>query len=350
VLVFIILTSVYFARELMLPVFLGIMLALTFSPVVRGFGRIGIPPPVTAFLVMTSLGICGFGAAYFAAGPISTWIDDLPAMGREIQFKLAGLTESVEKIRDASENVENMTEPKGPGAPREVAVERPSILSSAASGAMTVVTTLVVALVLATFLLASGTLFHEKLVQSFSRFEDKKRALGVVKSVEQRISRYLLSITAINACLGVAIGGAMWLIGLPNFLVWGLVAFLLNYLPFIGAVMGTGLVAGVAILTFDSTAYAFLAPLTYYALTAIEGNFITPALLGRNLELNTVSVFLALVLWGWLWGIAGALMAVPFLVTFKVICDNVPSLAIVGNFLGAQRDKSLEQPERRPSA
>ncbi|WP_245866423.1 AI-2E family transporter [Oceaniglobus roseus] len=335
-LVFVAFTVIYFARELMFPVFLGVMLALTFSPVVRGLGRIGIPAPATAVLVMLTLGTTGFVAAYFASGPISEWLEDLPAMGQELQYKLAGLNDSVEKIKDASKNVEEMATPGKDEAVREVAVDRPGFLSMAASGAMTMLTSLLVALVLATFLLASGTLFHEKLVQSFSRFEDKKTALMVVKDVERRISRYLLSITVINAGLGVCIGFAMWLVGMPNWLIWGLLAFLLNFLPFVGAVVGVILVAGVALLTFDSPGYALLAPFSYLMLTSIEGQFVTPTLLGRSLELNTVSVFLAVVLWGWLWGVPGALMAVPFLVTFKVLCDNVPVLRIVGNFLGSQ--------------
>ncbi|WP_241523945.1 AI-2E family transporter [Oceaniglobus indicus] len=335
-LVFVALTSIYFARELMLPIFMGLVIALTFTPVVRSFRRIGVPPPVSAVLLMVVLGTTGFVVAYFSSGPISEWVEELPELGDELKRKLARLSASVEKIRDVSEDVEKITEGDGANKPREVAVDRPGFLSSAASSAVTVVTTLVVALVLATFLLASGTMFHEKLVQSFSRFQDKKKALQVVKDVEKRISRYLFSITVINAGLGLCIAGAMWAVGLPNPLIWGLLAFLLNFLPFIGAVVGTVLVGGIAILSFDSIGYALVAPASYYLLTAIEGQFVTPLLLGRRLELNTVSVFLAVVLWGWLWGVPGAVMAVPFLVTFKVICDSVPGLRIVGHFLGAE--------------
>ena len=149
------------------------------------------------------------------------------------------------------------------------------------------------------------------------------------------MSHYLLTVTLINFGLGAVIGTAMALIGMPQPLVWAVVAFLLNYLPYLGPIFGAGLSAVVAIVTFDSLAYAALAPALYMIATSIEGQFLTPVILGRRLELNTVSVFVTVVFWGWLWGIAGAFMAVPFLVCLKVICDNVESMATLGNFLGA---------------
>ena len=158
------------------------------------------------------------------------------------------------------------------------------------------------------------------------------------------MSRYLLTITVINAGLGISVGLYLFALGMPVPYVWGMAAFLLNFLPYIGGVIGAVLVGAYAIATFDSLGYAILAPIGYQILTGIEGQFITPYLVGRRLELNTVAVFLTVVFWGWLWGIAGALVAVPFLVVFKVICENVTALNMIGNFL----DKS--NPEITASA
>ena len=127
----------------------------------------------------------------------------------------------------------------------------------------------------------------------------------------------------------------MWSIGMPLPLVWAFVAFFLNFLPYIGPLSGAGLAGAVAVVSFDHLGHAALAPIIYLTATSIEGQFITPVILGRQLELNTVSVFVTVVFWGWLWGIAGALMAVPFLVCLKVICDNVDSMNTLGNFLSA---------------
>jgi predicted PurR-regulated permease PerM len=157
----------------------------------------------------------------------------------------------------------------------------------------------------------------------------------MVYDIERRVSHYLLTIALINAGLGICVGIVLTVLGMPYPYIWGIAAFLLNFLPYLGALTGVALVAALSIVTFDSFSYALLPPLAYLTLTTLEGNVVTPMLLGRRLELNTVAVFLTVVLWGWLWGVAGALVAVPFLVVFKVIADNIEGMEVIGNFLGA---------------
>lgn len=217
-----------------------------------------------------------------------------------------------------------------------MAVEQPSLLVFAAGSVANFMALTVVGLILALFILASGNLFYVKLIDSFSSFADKRRAVATAREIEQQISRYFLTITSINAALGLCIGAAMYAIGLPNPELWGVLAFILNFLPFIGAVTGALLVAAFGILSFDTLGFGLLPAAIYLLLTSIEGQFVTPHVLGRRLELNTVSVFLTVIVWSWLWGIPGALMAVPFLVLLKTTCTNVPSLNVLGNFLGPQ--------------
>jgi predicted PurR-regulated permease PerM len=128
-------------------------------------------------------------------------------------------------------------------------------------------------------------------------------------------------------------------VGLPSAYIWGALAFCLNYLPFVGPAVGIALVGATAILFFDQLSYAFLAPAVYFFWIILEGQVVTPLILGRTFELNTVSVFLTVIFWGWLWGIPGALMAVPFLVVIKVICDNVTGLSTFGHFLAARESE-----------
>jgi predicted PurR-regulated permease PerM len=200
-------------------------------------------------------------------------------------------------------------------------------------------TSIVIALILAMFLLASWDFFVRRIVEEAPRLTDKKRAMTIVRDLEHQISRYLAAITMINAGLGVAVGLALWALGMPNPLIWGIAAFLLNYLPFIGAIVGMLGVAMVALVSFDTVGQAALAPLAYYALTSIEGQVITPLVLGRQLAINTVTVFVTVMLWVWLWGIAGAFLAVPVLVIVKVLADNLPPLHTFGRFLdGRPRD------------
>jgi predicted PurR-regulated permease PerM len=139
---------------------------------------------------------------------------------------------------------------------------------------------------------------------------------------------------AINACLGTAGGIAFWLIGLPNPALWGMMGAVLNFIPYLGALTTITIVTLVATATFQSLGHALLAPACYLALATIEGNFVTPYIMGRRLMLNPVVIFIGVTFWGWLWGIPGALLAVPMLVMFKIFCDHSEPLAPIGEFLG----------------
>lgn len=325
----------YFARDVVLPLMIGLLLALTFSPVVRALQRIGIAPPITATALITALAAVIAVSAFLLSGPVSDWINQAPRLGDQLRERAQTILDSFEAVRNASEQVSEITDSEDPTVQR-VAVQTPGILSSAVGSVASILTTIIVTLVLALFLLASGDLFYIKLIEGFPRFGDKKRALRIVYGIERRVSRYLLSVTIINAGLGVVIGLLMWGTGMPSPLVWAMAAFLLNFLPYIGAIAGVALSAAVAIVHYDHLTQALLVPALYLTATAIEGQLVTPIVLGRRLELNTVSVFVTVIFWGWLWGIPGALVAVPFLVCIKVVCDNVESLHAVGNFLGAR--------------
>tara|TARA_R110002049_G_scaffold160202_2_gene325242 strand:- start:23543 stop:24622 length:1080 start_codon:yes stop_codon:yes gene_type:complete len=323
--------TAYFAKDLLLPILLGFLVALTLSPLNRTLEKIGLPRPLGAVLLIGAVGTLIFVLVGLSAGTVASWADDIPSMGAEIREKLRSWVDTVQNVRSATEQVEKMATENGAAA--EVVVKQPGLMSSAMNTGAKIGGTLAVMLVLALFLLASGDMFYLKLVQSFQTFTGKKRALMAVYDVERRVSRYLLTITLINGGLGVAIGLYLAALGMPAPYVWGLAAFLLNFLPYIGGFIGSVLVGAYAIVTFDTVSYAILAPIGYQILTGIEGQLVTPYLVGRRLELNTVAVFLTVVFWGWLWGMAGALVAVPFLVVFKVICDNVTALHIVANFL-----------------
>jgi predicted PurR-regulated permease PerM len=333
----------YFAKDLLLTILLGFLIALTLSPLSRGLSRIGVPHWVSAVGLIGITALAITAVIYFSSGTVVGWMNDAGSMGDQLQTKLSGVFRQLENVRQAGEDVASMagTDP----AVKEVVVKQPTLIDSAMSVLRTIGSTLAVALVLASFLLASGDLFYLKLVQSFPTMSGKKRALTMVYDIERRVSHYLLTIALINAGLGIGIGSVLTLLGMPYAYIWGIAAFLLNFLPYLGAITGVVLVAGLSIITFDSFSYALLAPAAYLTLTTIEGNFVTPTLLGRKLELNTVAVFLTVVLWGWLWGIAGALVAVPFLVVFKVVADNVDGMGIVSNFLGAA-DEVHQKPEK----
>ena len=329
--------SISLAKVVVLPIVLGFLFALTLSPLVRFLNRIGLPLGVAAVSVIFLIGSGSAFGIYMMSGPTSALVETVPQMRQAAEEKLAFVREKMEQMERAEEQVQEMTGKSDPARER-IMIEEPSVVQSAISSVAGMGSTLVVALILAMFLLASGDMFQHKLVQSFDRFGDKKRAIRISHDIERQISRYLGAITVINACLGVAVGLSLWALGLPYPYVWGAVAFALNFLPYLGSMIGIAAVAATSLITYPSFGEMILPPLVYLILTSIEGQMVTPWMVGRHLSLNAPAVFIAVIFWAWLWGVAGALMAVPFLVTVKVICDNIPAVQFIGIFLGGEKE------------
>ncbi len=187
--------------------------------------------------------------------------------------------------------------------------------------------------ILVFFLLASGDLLLRKVVKITPSLRDKIKAVEIARTVEREVGRYLLTLTGINLGLGVATALAMFALGMPNALLWGAMAFALNFIPYLGATITMAILTIVAVLTFDQLGHAVLVPAVFLAITTLEGQILQPFVIGRSFSVNPVLVFLSLLFWGWMWGIAGMLMAVPILVTFKVLCAHIESLASVHEFM-----------------
>lgn len=334
--------ALYFAREFFMPVILAFLLALTLTPLVRALRRRGVPEPLSAtFLVF--LTVCAISlAGYAMSGPVVDLVNSAPRIGQQMADKFEPLRQPLERLMAVTSQVDKVADPAQEPGVQKVVVAQPGIISQAAGNVLSAGTSITITFVLALFLLASGSMFYEKLVQSFARMSEKKRALRVVYDVEREISRYLLTVTIINLGLGVAVAFGMWLIGMPTPILWGMAATLLNFLPYIGAATSIVLVAAISVITFESLSYALIAPLYVFICDIIEGQVITPLVVGRRLEINAVSIFIAVAFWSWLWGFMGALIAVPILVVIKVFCDNFESLRHVGNFLSAQQ--SADEP------
>lgn len=329
-------TICYFGKDLLLPLALGLLITLTLAPAVRWLSRYQVPAPVSAVLLVLTVGGFVGSLGYVLSTPLTELFESIPNIGRTLEEKLSPYQNSVEAISEAGKQVSEMATGAGSDKPARVVLEQPGIITSAASTVANGLTTIMLAFVLSLFMLASGTLFQEKLIAVMPRLQDKKRALSVAYSVESSVSRYLMTVTLINMALGTVITITLSLIGTPNAILWGAVAALLNFLPFAGALIGAGLLAIVSLGTYDTMAAALLPPAVYMACTMLEGNFITPAIVGHRLKLNIVAVFTAVVVWGWLWGIGGALMAVPILLVVKVLCDHIESWRAFGEFLSGR--------------
>jgi predicted PurR-regulated permease PerM len=339
-----------YASAFLLPVLFAFMLALILRPVVRYLARRGIPEFLTSLgLVLSVLAAFGMGF-YFLSAPLSALLTDLPRIATEIESKLIDFRTTSENIQAVTEKIENLgrTDTPGPSEVQKVEVAQPGLLSSVAANAPDAAARGFFALVLLLFLLSSGDLFYAKIVRAMPTFADKKKALGIALDIERELSRYLGTITLINIGLGLCVGSALWTIGIPNPVLWGVLAGVLNFIPYVGSLIGVALVGTVALGTMPTLSQAALAPLAYFALTTIEGQFITPVLVGRRLALNPVTLFLGIAFWGWLWGVIGMLFAVPLMVAVKIFCSHIEGLATLSDFLSTENTDDDDKPDSKP--
>jgi predicted PurR-regulated permease PerM len=341
--IFMVIYALYFARDFFMPVVLAFLLALTLTPIVRFLKWHGVPEPLSATLLVLLAVLSLTAVGYFLSGPIVDLVNRAPTIGRQVTERLAELRHPFEQVMEVSKQVEKVAETAQEPDVQKVVVAQPGILSQAAGNLLSAGTTAAITFVLSLFLLASGTMFYEKTIQSFARMSEKKRALRLVYDVEREISRYLLTVALINTGLGVAVALGLWGLGMPTPFVWGAAAAALNFLPYVGAVVTVVLVAAIALISFDTLSYALLAPAFVLACNLVEGQLVTPLIVGRRLEINAVAVFVAVAFWSWLWGFIGALIAVPLLVVIKVFCDHFESWRHIGIFLAAQEVPNANQ-------
>ena len=325
--------TLYLARAFLLPIILALLLTFLLSPLVRGLKRLRIPEALGAGIVVLGLlGTLGWGI-YELAGPAYDWMQQAPSSLRKLERRVRDLKKPVQTVSKATEQVAKIAQVGGGDQSSQVTVSTPTLGSRLLSHALDIAVSGVTMLILLYFLLAAGDLFLDKLIKVLPSVDDKKRAVDIARQIETEISAYLSTVTLINVLLGLAVWGLMAWIGLPNPLLWGVMATVFNYIPYLGPLTVLAVLAGVGFLTFNDLPHALLPPGVFAGLTFVEGYLVTPMALGRRLTLNPVVIFLALSFWGWLWGIAGAVMAVPIMVVFKIFCDHSESLAPIGEFL-----------------
>ncbi|HZZ20433.1 MAG TPA: AI-2E family transporter [Opitutaceae bacterium] len=337
ILVLAVTVCLYFGRPVILPVVLAFMAVAALKPVMRFLARMRVPTIPSAMLIFSVM-VAALIVGFVQAGrPAMAWIDEAPQHMADMRTHFQKLFPSAVHMGKAVSAVSDLTVT---GAKKDPLQKVPTVeIRDPRNGAdflnwtETFLAGLGEVLVLVYLLLASGDMFFKKLVRVMPTDKEKKRAAEICHEVQLQVSNYLSSVSGINICLGAIAGVGFFFCGVPHPAMWGAIVALLNFVPYFGPVVGLVLVCGVGVLTFDTVSSAFMPFLWYLVLHLLEANFVTPILLGRRFTLNPVAIFISLMFWLWLWGIPGALISVPLLVSVKAICDRVPKAHFVSEFI-----------------
>ena len=310
--------SLHVARSAIVPLLFAVFLAMLLAPAVALVQRTGLRRAVAAGVVVISL-IAVAGLGFNATWrPARAWLEEAPQTMRTLERKLRPVTGFIAKVESVSEQAGRVTDP---GATKKVAAApanataKKSTIANTQEWLIAILTTLV----LTYFLLAAGPSLLVKIESSRGARRINTRLLRLAAAISDDLSRYFAAVTLINLGLGVATTAAMYWLGMPNPLLWGIVAFVLNYIPYAGSAATLVLLTVVALVSFDGLGKPLAVAGSYLFLTTIEGQVVQPILVGRRLDVSPLIVFLSLWLGGWLWGIAGVALAVPLLVTAKAL-------------------------------
>jgi predicted PurR-regulated permease PerM len=329
---FALLVTAYVAKEIILPIVAAFVLKLLLQPAIRFLEGWRMPRILAALLVIVVVfgTIVGLGTAI--SGPAGTWAAKLPEGVPRLQERLSFLKGPIDTLRQFLQQAETYTEWETSPTPA-TNNQGPTFSETLFTGSLSFATGLFTMVLLLFFLLISGDTFLRRLVEVLPRFSDKRQAVDISQQIEGDISAYLVTITIMNAVVGIVTGTVMWFTGLGDPVLWGAVAFLLNFLPILGPLVGVVVFLLAGLLTIDTLWQALLPAGLYLAIHLIEGEMVTPMLLAKRFTLNPVLVIVALVFWYWMWGVPGAILAVPLLAITKIVCDRIRSLAAVGHFL-----------------
>lgn len=333
------LVCIYFAKPVVLPVVLAFILKLLLHPVMRLLCKFRVPRVLAAVLVISFSLALFYGFGRMLSGPASDWAHRLPEGLPRLQQRVRVFSTPLQSLNHLMSHATRLVGPPAaaPGPASNMGNSIGELESALLAGVQTFMSEFFTTFLVLFFLLVSGDTFLRRLVEVMPRFRDKRQVIDISQQVEADISSYLVTITVMNMIVGVATGLAMWSLGLENAVLWGAVAFLLNYVPILGPICGLGLFLVVGMLSLDPLWKAFMPMVLYGVIHVLEGETITPMLLARRFTLNPVLVIISLLFWDWMWGVPGAILAVPMLAITKIICDRIKPLAAFGHFLEGEK-------------
>jgi len=340
--------SLYFTAPILLPFVFALVVNLMMIAPMRFLRQtLRLPKHLAALLLIVAMfGVVG-GIATTISVPAAGWISRAPQTLPALQSKLAVLRGPIEMMQRDYQRLSGMFGGYRPSGSHAVAAPIGGETALSKLGTSVLAGTREVAggffsmLLMLFFLMTEGDTLLRRIVEIMPTFRKKRRLVQITTQIERNVSLYLATITMMNFLVGLANMVQCWATGMPNPLLWGVLAFLLNYFPIIGPLSGVVVYFVVGLFTFPSLLYALVPPSIYLLIHVLEGETITPMLLARRFTLNPVFVMGSLLFWDWMWGISGAFLSVPMLAVFKIVCDHIEVLAPLGHILGGSRRRSL---------
>jgi predicted PurR-regulated permease PerM len=322
----------YFASPILIPIITALLLSMLLAPFVGLLERVRVPRTLGSLIVVVAAIGALFGIAASLRGSAQSWLSE-PQRFSRLEEKLRPITASFEILQYATEQLEKATAPRDGPSIQKVELTGSGLSGLLSTGIGHVASTIAAVIGLLYLFLVSGDTFLRKLVLVTPSLKDKKRAVEIVRNIEIDISFYLLMVASINIAIGFIVMAMTGVLGISDPFLWGTLAAVLSFAPYVGEFAIVILLSLAGILTFDNLAQAFVAPAVYFVLMTICWQGVVPFVVGRRMTLSPVAVFIAIIVLGWMWGVIGALVAVPVLASLKIICERIGPLHPVAEFL-----------------
>jgi len=321
-------------REFFIPIALALCFQALLTPAVRGLGRLRIPAPAgAAIVVLGALAVFVIGGRALS-GPVSAWVNKAPSDIATARRRLRELGRPLGRLTDAAEGTPAVNPPAAaPDAPRPPAPAQ-ALFTRLLGHATTLVVGLLEVIVLVYLMLAAGNMLFRKLVKLLPSPDELRTATDILNKTESIVAKYLRVTALINLGQGIAVGLAMWAIGMPDPFIWGLMTFVLEFIPYLGGAINVGLLLISGFSVFSGLGQVLLGPAIYLIISTLQNNVVSPYVYGNRLKLNPLAVMIFVLFWWFIWGIPGVFLSIPIAATLKVLGDQLPRLAPLGELLG----------------
>jgi predicted PurR-regulated permease PerM len=339
--------ALYVARAFLLPIATALVFSVILAPICSRIEWFRIPRAIAALLALILAGATVYAGFSFIAQPAARWMENAPQTLKKAERHLSKLREPLKPLQDISDEVGNLQiVPNNTPRSRTVVVEGPALTQSLLASAQVIVVQTGFVFLLAYFFLLTREEFRLKIIAFQPTLRRRVRAARTFRDMRRRVAGYIVTFAMINLGVGIATGLACWQLGLPEPAMWGGIAALLSFVPFVGPMITIGILILAGLSTFDTLVQASLPALAFWAISTIESNAVTPLVMGRRMTLNPLAIILSVSFWTWMWGPVGGLISLPLLIMFKVICDHTPAFRVVGALIGAPlvRDRGAEEP------